>query len=106
MLVRLFEPLLGTCDGLGYDIEVLRPGHINQLDSTVESCWEESVYVSYLYNSIFSLILVLSPTPPGLMVGLGLLYDSTVELGREMWHGLKDRQHRSMAFSSICWITQ
>ena len=27
---------------------VLRPGHINQLDSIVESGREESVYVSYL----------------------------------------------------------
>ena len=31
----------------------LRPGHINQLDSTVELGRDQSVYVSSLYNTIF-----------------------------------------------------
>ena len=51
---------------------------INQLDSTVESGRDQSVYVSWSYNSNFSMILVSLPT---VWLGRVPTYDSTVELG-------------------------
>ena len=58
-------------------IKALRPGHINQLDSTVVSGRDQSVYVAWPYNSILYIILVSLPT-----VWLGSAPLATEQLSR------------------------